>query len=125
MIMHLFPVHFYYHLSYILLQNTGSLYMYQIYVHTTYPCFMYVMYNDFERSNAACRSNLPDNLKQLFRPLAMTSPSGQLIAQVMLLSQGFRTDAGQQDRTLLQVRFCPFLCNLLPLFIWIKVSCTF
>lgn len=39
----------------------------------------------------AGRSNLPENLKQLFRQMAMIKPDSVLIAQVMLFSQGFKS----------------------------------
>ena len=39
----------------------------------------------------AGRSPLPENLKQLFRQMAMVTPDKQLIGQVMLFSQGFKS----------------------------------
>ncbi len=39
------------------------------------------------------RSKLPDNLKQLFRPISMTISDNQLIAEVLLLAEGFETAA--------------------------------
>ena len=62
----------------------------------------------------AGRSNLPDNLKKLFRSLAMTKPDRQLIAQVMLYSQGFRTAETLAKKI---VPFFKYVKSLLLLFL--------
>ncbi|CAD7952833.1 unnamed protein product, partial [Amoebophrya sp. A25] len=37
------------------------------------------------------RQKLPDNLKQLFRPVAMSAPDNEIIAEVLLFSEGYRS----------------------------------
>ena len=54
----------------------------------------------------AGRSNLPDNLKQLFRSIAMIKPDWELIAQVMLFSQGFRSAEALAGKIVLLFNLC-------------------
>ena len=48
------------------------------------------------------RQKLPDNLKQLFRPVAMSRPDNELIAEVILFSEGFK-DAKSLGRKLVAI----------------------
>lgn len=48
------------------------------------------------------RQKLPDNLKQLFRPVAMTKPDVDLIAEVIMFSEGFK-EAKSLGRKLVSV----------------------
>ncbi|PWN18755.1 cytoplasmic dynein heavy chain 1 [Microstroma glucosiphilum] len=57
----------------------------------TFPMNSEVAINITTNPTYAGRSALPINLKKLFRSVAMTHPDRELIAQVMLFSQGFRT----------------------------------
>ena len=36
------------------------------------------------------RSNLPDNLKSLFRPIFMITPDSEFIAEILFLCEGFQ-----------------------------------
>eukprot|EP01083_Nonionella_stella_P096780 272139_1 len=54
----------------------------------------------------AGRSELPDNLKQLFRGMAMIKPNRVLIAQVMLFSQGFTAAELLSSKIVLLFELC-------------------
>jgi len=56
------------------------------------------------------RQKLPDNLKQLFRPVAMSKPDNELIAEVILFSEGFK-DARNLGRKLVAIfNLSRFVC---------------
>ena len=72
------------------------------------PCRLHSDVGIFVTMNPtyAGRSNLPDNLKQLFRGIAMIKPDWELIAQVMLFSQGFRSAERLAGKMVLLFSLC-------------------
>lgn len=54
----------------------------------------------------AGRSNLPENLKALFRQLAMIKPDSVMIAQVTLFSQGFKEAVYISKKIVLLFELC-------------------
>jgi dynein heavy chain 1 len=72
------------------------------------PCKLHSDVGIFVTMNPgyAGRSNLPDNLKQMFRAVAMVVPDRKMIAQVMLFSQGITTAEELAGKIVLLFTLC-------------------
>lgn len=54
-----------------------------------YKCVMYIIITSLLHSGYAGRTELPDNLKSMFRPISMIVPDSGLIAEIILFGEGF------------------------------------
>jgi dynein heavy chain 2 len=61
--------------------------------------------------NYGGRSKLPDNLKQLFRPVAMSKPDIELIAEVLLYAEGFKNASEIAKKVVSLFKFSKQLCS--------------
>ena len=61
--------------------------------------------------NYGGRSKLPDNLKQLFRPVAMSKPDIELIAEVLLYAEGFKNASVIAKKVVSLFKFSKQLCS--------------
>jgi len=64
------------------------------------------------------RSKLPDNLKQLFRPVVMTIPDNELISEVMLYSVGFMHAKELARKTVSLFQLCRQLLSVQQHYDW-------
>ena len=71
------------------------------YVNLDLNCAIFVTLNPAGKGYGG-RQKLPDNLKQLFRSIAMTKPDNELISEVILYSEGF-TNAKVLGRKIISI----------------------
>jgi dynein heavy chain 2 len=64
------------------------------------------------------RSKLPDNLKQLFRPVAMSTPDLEQIAETYLFSEGFKEGAKLAVKMVSLFKLCSQLLSAQKHYDW-------